>query len=124
MDETETLTVEFVAKGALAEDWRVVLVEQGPWQGAVTDALLRIQDRLYDCVDAVLDGQLAEKLPESKGGTITIRLDCYNVPGEEVAKFFKSFSEGIFETPDYRKARTDSVFVRDVRFELNIDAIN
>lgn len=122
MDKSETFVVEFVAKSESAEDWRIVLVEQGPWQIPVTDALLRIQDRLYDCVDAVLDGQLAERVPESKGGTITIRLDCHNVPGADLTKFFEAFSQGVFESPDYKKARAACVFARDIKFELIIDA--
>jgi hypothetical protein len=124
MNKIETFVVEFVARGASAGDWSVVLVEQGPWPASVSDELLRVQDRLYNCVDAVLDGQLAQEFPESKGAAITIRLDCYNVPAEEVKTFFKAFSEGIFEIPDYRQARIDCPFARDIRFELNIDAIN
>ncbi len=123
MDKPETFVAEFIAKGEAAEDWRIVLVEQGPWREPFTDELLRVQERLYDCIDVVLDGQLAEKVPESKGGAITIRLDCYNVPAGEVAAFFKAFSEGVFENPDYKKARAECVYARDIKFELKIDAI-
>ena len=56
-------TVDFVARGETEGEWKMVLVEQGPWSGSIEDALQRIQKRLYDCLDAALDGQLAEKYP-------------------------------------------------------------
>jgi hypothetical protein len=124
MKNVDTFLVEYVAGGPSANHWRIVLVEQGPWRASITDELLRVQDRLYDCVDAVLDGQLADKVPESTGATVTIKLECYGVPGEEVKNLFKAFSEGVFQIPDYKKASANCAYVRDIRFELNIDAIN
>ncbi len=121
MGKERTTVVDFVAKGATSDEWKMVLVEEGPWIGAVETQLRRVQERLYGCVDAALDGQLAEKFPESNGKKILIQLDCYNLPKSEVAAFFNKFSEGIFSTPDYRRALEKSQFVKSISFEMNFD---
>lgn len=102
-DERSTL-VNFVATNATQDEWTLVLVEQGPWSGPIAVQLRRIQERLYGCIDGALDGKVAEQFAASKGKTIVIRLDCYNVPRDEVAQFFDGFSKGALLTPDYREA--------------------
>lgn len=124
MNDERTTYIDFVAKGDSPEVWKIVLVEQGPWSGSIDDQLRRIQDRLYGCVDAALDGQLAGRFSESKGKDIVIRLDCYNVPREEVEEFFYSFSKGIFAIDDYREALDRSSFARSIDFEISFDSIH
>jgi len=118
------ITVDFVAKGDTDRDWKMVLVEQGPWLGSLEPELRRIQERLYGCLDAALDGQLAEKFPESAGKRIVIRLDCYNVPQDEVANFYQRFSAGVFLTQAYRHAMEPSRFTNGFSFEINFDSIH
>jgi hypothetical protein len=124
MKKAGTFTVDFVAKGASPDEWKMVLVEQGPWKEAIADELGRIQNRLYESIDAVLDGQLAEKFPETRGAKIVIQLDGYNVPADEVRDFFSRFSEGVLKAPDYQKALTNSPFAQHITFELNLDSIH
>ncbi|MDX9874758.1 MAG: hypothetical protein RBS88_07585 [Spongiibacteraceae bacterium] len=121
---SKSTTVNFVAKGNLPDEWRMVLVEEGPWHGQIDDQLRRIQGRMYGCIDAALDGQLAEDFPESKGRRVVIQLDCYNVPRDEVEGFFSRFSEGVFELEDYRHALESNAFVKDIEFEINFDNIH
>lgn len=102
----------------------MVLVEEGPWSEPIEDQLTRVQGRLYDCIDAALDGKLAEKFPESAGKNIVIQLDAYNLPRERVSEFFESFSEGIFLIDDYKTALVQSSFVKSISFEANFDAIH
>jgi len=102
----------------------MVLVEEGPWTGSIDDQLRRVQERLYGCVDAALDGQLAEKFPESSGKRIIIQLDCYNLPKAEVDEFFDRFSKGVFAVPDYRNALKKSQLVEGISFEVTFDAIH
>ncbi len=102
----------------------MVLVEEGPWASDIEKQLRRVQERLYQCVDAALDGQLAEKFPESSGKEIVIQLDCYNLPREDVAEFFDNFSHGVFLISDYKKALKESSFVNGIRFEVNFDSIH
>lgn len=124
MTGERTSVVDFIAKGKSPNEWKMVLVEEGPWAGPIDDQLRRIQGRIYDCIDAALDGQLMEKFPESKGKRVVIQLDCYNVPKAEVKEFFQHFSAGVFAVDDYRKALEESQFVQDISFEINFDSIH
>lgn len=90
--------VDFVAHGEADDEWKMVLVEQGPWDGPIEAQLRRLQERLYGTIDAALDGQLAEKFSESLGKRIVVQLDGYNMPKAEVAEFFERFSKGVFQT--------------------------
>jgi hypothetical protein len=118
------IVVDFVARGTSADEWRMVLVEQGPWNGSIDDQLRRVQERLYGCVDAALEGQLAQQFPESTGKKIVIQLDCYDLPQYEISEFFGRFSSGVFAVPDYRDALEKSKFVEDISFEVTFDAVH
>lgn len=124
MRKEATTVVDFVAKGESPDEWKMVLVEEGPWSNAIETQLRRVQERLYECIDAALDGQLAEKFPESSGKKIVVQLDCYNLPRDEVAEFFDKFSEGVFSTADYEKALQQNKFVKGISFEVNFDSIH
>ena len=116
-----TVTVDFVARSADPDSWHLVLVEQGPWPAAeVMSELRRVQDRLYGCLDAALDGKVAEKFPDSTGRRITIRLDAYDLPRVEVRDFFNAFASEVLETPDYSSALAASQWVSGVKFELSL----
>ncbi len=104
-------------------EYKMVLVEEGPWKDSVEMNLARIQDRLYGCVDAALDGQLAAQFPEALGKTVVISIDCYDVPVGDVREFFERFSKGIFQTEDYAAALKASQFVTDVRFEIGFGSM-
>ncbi len=100
----------------------MVLVEEGPWPVDEIEAnLRRMQERLYNCVDAAIDGQLAEQFPESNEGLITIRLDGYDLPQEQVRELFERFSRSIFKIPDYAAALQQSPFVTGLKFEVNLE---
>lgn len=119
------VTVDFIAKGISPNQWAMVLVEEGPWpKGDLENQLRRVQDRLYGCIDAAIDGQLAEQSPESKGKTVTVRLDCYNVPQAEVKEFFERFSKQVLLLPDYREALKNSPFLASLSFEVTFDSIH
>ena len=98
----------------------MVLVEEGPWAEFETEASLRrIQERLYGCIDAAIDGGLGKQYPDSVGKPLVIQLSCFNVPEEDVRSFFERFSQGVLEVPDYKKALLESPYVREVSFELS-----
>ena len=122
MEEKESqLLVNFVARPTSDNNrWKVVLVEQGPWLDQESE-LRRVQARLYDCVDAALDGRFAEKFPDSSGSDILIRLDCYDVPKSLMQKVFDIFAETITEHPDNKSALKKSPYVSTLSFELNFD---
>jgi hypothetical protein len=77
---------------------------------------------LYGCLDAALDGQLTEGFPKSTGKNVITRLDCYDLPGEEIDEFVRRFSEGVASLPDY--STDNSPFVRAFLFEVNHDSLS
>ena len=102
----------------------MVLVEEGPWDEADHEAhLRRVQDRLYECVDAAVDGRLAEKFPESAGQRVLIRLDGYNLPGAVVREFFDRFASTVLQLPDYAAALAKSEAVASIGFELQLSEL-
>ena len=114
----EEFVIDFVARGETPGQWRLVLVEKGPWPDP-TLALTRLQDRLYNCVEAILDGQVAAQFPESSGAPIVIQVDCYAVPEPEVAAFFTAFSEGVFQLPDFKAALEHTPHAASIGFSIN-----
>jgi hypothetical protein len=102
----------------------MVLVENGPWIGPVGVHLSALQTRLYDCIDAALQGQLAVKFPQSKGKRVVIQVDCYNVQRDEVEPFFDRFTSGVFSVGDYKDATDGNQFVSQIAFEILFDAIH
>jgi hypothetical protein len=121
MSDKQT-TVDFIVRGDGHEPWRMVLVEEGPWdETAVQTQLHRVQERLLGTLDAALDGQLCEQFPQSRGTNVVIQIDAYNLPRTEIAEFFERFSEGALQIPDYQRILLNNKFVRSVSFELNFD---
>ena len=117
-----SVTIDFVARTDDPDVWRLVFVEEGPWEDIIAE-LQRVQDRLYDCIDAVMDGQLAARFPDTQGKTIIIRLDGYNLAESSIRDFWSAFSQGVMEIPDYAHALKESPHVKNFLFELNLDVI-
>src|ERR1017187_7965684 len=116
-----TVTVDFIAQGESKGTWSMVLVEEGPWPASETEPnLRRLQERLYNCIEAALGGQLAKQFPESNGGLVTVRLDGYDLPQVEVREFFERFSSSILHVADYASALRQSSFISGIKFELNL----
>jgi hypothetical protein len=116
-----SFVVDFIAKGTADDEWRMVLVEAGPWHSSET-RLQSIQDRLYNCIDAAIDGQLAEQFPQTLGKRIVIELDCYDSPEAEIIEFFDRFSGGVLALDEYRSALSNNPYVREIGFNLNLGA--
>ena len=119
-----SVTVDFVARDLPHGGWSLVLVEQGPWESQQIESnLRRLQERLYGCIDAALDGAFAEQYPESVGKPVLIRLDAYNVPEPELRSFFERFTGAVLQTPDYAAALKTSGNVPSIEFALNVEHI-
>ena len=120
----KSVTVDFIAGDPDLSLWQLVLVEQGPWSvESIADNLRRVQTRLYGCLDAALDGQLATQYPDSVSKPLVIRLDGYDLPDNDVRAFFERFSTGIFEMPCYKQALSSNSFVSAVSFRLNLEQL-
>lgn len=120
-----TVIVDLVTKGEDPNNYNLVLVEQGPWSvHSLGEHLARLQARLYDCVDAAIDGQIAAQFPESAGANITIRLNGYDLPENKVQSFFASFASQVLELPDYASAIAASKFISGISFELDLQRLH
>lgn len=118
------VTVDFVARDQPHGGWSLVLIEEGPWdRAAVPDHLRRVQDRLYSCLEAALDGAVTARYPEARGKPLVIRLDAYNVPEPELRDFFRRFSDGVPTLPDYAHALAAQQSFPGISFELNVQAV-
>lgn len=115
------VTIDFVAFDNERDACLLVLVEQGPWLDASENHLCALQDRLYGCLEAALDGQVAERFPRAANMKVVVRVDCYGLPREHVDEFMGRFSEGIVSMPDYLPS--SSPWVRSFEFEVNHDNI-
>jgi hypothetical protein len=115
------VTVDFVARDQPHGGWSLILIEEGPWDPAATsDQLKRIQDRLYICLEAALEGAVTAQYPESRGKPLMIRLDAFNVPEPELRNFFGRFTSEVPKLPDYAKMLRGQQFFPTVSFELNV----
>ena len=112
--------VNFIAFNDARDTCQMVLVE-GPWDDDIEDHLRSLQDRMFGCLNAALDGHLATQFPESKGLNVVIRVDCYDVPRHEVEAFFGRFADGIAAMSDYSTA--ESPYVRQFLFEISFDNV-
>ena len=110
------VTVDFITRNP----WQMVLVEEGPWDD-VAGNLRRVQDRLYTCVDAAIEGKLAELYPDSTGATVLIRLDGYNLPMPDMQEFFDTFSSSVLELPDYKASLVSSPYVSGIQFVAHFE---
>lgn len=110
--------VNFIAFNEARDTCEMVLVE-GPWDSDIEDHMRSLQDRMFGCLSAALDGHLAAQFPEAKGLNVLIRVDCYDVPHDEVKAFFRRFADGIAAMPDY--STVGSPYVRQLLFEISFD---
>jgi hypothetical protein len=117
---TRQLTVNLVTERPSDGAFIMVLVEEGPWSVDETEInLRRIQDRLYDCVDAAVDGHFAAKFPDSLNKPVVVRLDCYDTPDKPVRDFIKRFADGIANSKDLQLDLLNQGFVTSIHFEYN-----
>jgi hypothetical protein len=119
-----TTLIDFVARGETPDEWRLVIVEEGPWHGSIESQLRRVQDRLYGAMDAALDGEVASRFPESVGKKFVIQFDGYNLPDAQVEAFFDDFRGAVLQTPDYKAALVSNSFVKDITFRINLASIS
>lgn len=110
------VTVDFITKNP----WQMVLVEQGPWEDVKAN-LRRVQDRLYTCVDAAIEGKLVELYPDSVGANVLIRLDGYNLPMPDTQEFFNRFSSTVLELQDYKASIYNSPHISGIQFVAHFE---
>jgi hypothetical protein len=117
---TRRLVIDLITERPSDGAFVLVLVEEGPWELSQTESQLRrIQDRLYDCVDAAVDGHVARLYPESRMRPFVIRLDCYDTPDQPARDFVARFAEAIAASEEINRDMASQGFVRSLQFEVN-----
>ena len=113
--------IDLVTRHASGDTFSLILVEEGPWpEHDLSRELHRVQDRLNDLVDAVLQGVVAQRFPETHGRHIVIRLDGYGLPEAPVGEFCSRFAGHVQTSSDIRDACGSSAFAASLRFEFSL----
>jgi hypothetical protein len=120
MTNHETFKIDFIAKGTTLNDWKMILIEED-WTGPLEDSIRQLQTRLYNCIDAILDGQLADRYPETLGKDILIEIEFFRESRPEITDFVKRFAEGVFVDTDYGEALEVSRFANGISFRVNFN---
>src|SRR5215471_2440469 len=111
------VTIDLVTErsdGALV----LVLVEEGPWSAVdVEQELRRLQGRLFDCVEATVDGDIAQRYPRAMGGVVVIRLDCYNLPRRLIEALFRKFRDYVSQWDELKRDFAGKQMVSALEYE-------
>ena len=112
------VTIDLVSErpdGALV----LILVEQGPWlPERAKSELHRVQQRLFDCVEAAVDGVIAQRFPQSKAGVVVIRLDYYEIARAPVEELFTAFRDHVSTWKELQDDIARKGMVSRLEFEL------
>jgi len=109
------LTVDIVSEDPTADEFVLHLIEEGPWEiDALKGRLQTIQNRLYDAVDLIIDGNLVKRYPESKGKSIRIQLDCFDEPNE-VHELTERFQKHMLADPECLASIRACAFASNIR---------
>jgi hypothetical protein len=122
MNNSRNFVVDFVVRGDSPDVMKMVLVEEGDWSDT-DERLHALQQRMYDCIDAAIDGQLFNSFPETKGKKIVISVDFYNAPYEKASDFFERFSRNVVLIPSYSEALKSSGFIKGIGFEADFNKL-
>ena len=118
------LTADLVTHSPALNAFVLGLVEEGPWPKRSHEReLRRLQARLYNAVDAIIDGHVATKFPDSKGYRFVVRVTCYDLSRQAVLPFLRRFESFIAASDEYQQAISESQFVAALAFEFRFRAI-
>jgi hypothetical protein len=110
-----TLVVDLIVEDPVNNEFVLCLVETGPWTEPVEDRLRNLQDRLYDSFDAIVDGLVAAKFPQSKGRRIRLQVDGHDDPPESVVELVRKFASHLKNNAEFQQAIIGSPFVETLR---------
>ena len=114
------VTVDLVTYDPKRDAFVLVVVEQGPWPAdAIEPSLRRLQNTLSACIDAAVDGGVAQKYPESGGKLVVILLDCYDTPRDQSEQMLFRVAEYAHSSADIQRAINEKRYVGGLDFEFN-----
>ena len=91
-----TTSIDLITHDPASDEFVLYLVEDGPWsetEEAMQADLRRVQTRLYDAIDIVIDGQLLERYPESEGKAVRIQVDSPSGVPAALDRLVKRFQQ-------------------------------
>lgn len=124
MNMTNQVKIDLIAYNSKDEEYKLILVEEGPWQKSTfEDRLRKIQDRIYNSVDAAIDGILMQKYPDSKGKKVCVQVDCYESPSDLVKQLVKGLDKYFSGSDEYQDALKRNKNISSFRIAYNEDKI-
>jgi len=106
------VTIDLITQSPNGDEFMLILVEEGPWDEPITDEKMRdIQERIYNAVDGAIDGYLSKKYPDAKGKKVSVQIDCYDPPTNQVSVLVKRLSQFLETDAEYKAAIINSEHV-------------
>lgn len=99
-------------------EYALYFVENGPWPTSDhgwRSYLGALQGRILDVADAVIDGGLAAKYPESCGKRVRLQIDSPGGQPRQIADLVSAIRAFLAQDPTYREAIALSSYVDSFR---------
>ncbi len=120
MNMTKKVSIDLITKNPKNNEYKLILVEEGPWEeSTLEDRLRKIQDRLYNAVDAAVDGALFQNYPDSKGQKVCVQVDCYDPPSDMIEQLVKGLGQYVDESYEYQNAIKRDQNISSLRIAYN-----
>lgn len=117
-------TIDVLSEDPGGGTFTATLVEEGPWPDHMLEPALRnLQDWLFTTVDAIVEGAIAERYPETRGKPFTVFVNCFDVPEEQVRELFFRFRQYIDGSAEYQSAISNSAHVSSFDFQIRFGTL-
>jgi hypothetical protein len=110
------VTINFITEDSANDEYVLYLVEEGPWfPSQIEERMRSLQERIYNAVDAAMDGHVAAKCPDSKGRRVRVQVDCHDDPPPDVDEMVTRINDFVGGDEQYQRDVSGSCFVRALR---------
>jgi hypothetical protein len=119
-----TLKIDLVTDDASSGELVVYLVEDGPWPTPPLDMITvpkRIQGRIFDAIDAAIDGYIAAEFPDSIGKNIRVQIDSPSGCPEQLQDLVNAVHRFVGEDVQYATTLKQSNYVKGIRIVTGKD---
>lgn len=99
--------------------WAIYLIDEEAWSADADEHLRAIQSRVYDALDAILDGHVAAKYPASLGRRFRVQVDLYGDAPASVERLAAGFNELLASDHEYAIALRGSSYVDGLEVQVN-----
>ncbi len=110
------LLVDLITEDPNNDEWVLYLLEDGPWdKDDLPDRLHTLQDRIYNALEAITDGHVGRRLPNSKGRKFRVQVDCNPEAPPEVEELVVKMNKFVCSDNEYQTHLKHGGYARDVR---------